>query len=275
MVALAEERLALYRELQDRRGMAGALGQLGHALWHQQEFPSARARLTEALALLQELEHDPALWNPFMSITHVLWSLGNVARDQGDQAAAHAFYAEGMAAAQEQGSAFHVSVLLDGFASLAAAAGQAAQAARLLGAAEAVREASEVSLAPVYHRDFYDAFLATVHASLDAGTLAAAWAAGRAMPLEAAIEEALATPAGIAAPASAARPVGIERPAGLTTREAEVLRHVAAGETDRQIAAALVISEKTVGRHLDNLYAKLGISSRAAATAFALRHNLA
>ena len=54
-----------------------------------------------------------------------------------------------------------------------------------------------------------------------------------------------------------------------------MLRLVAAGETDRQIAAALVLSEATVGRHLTNIYAKLGVSSRAAATAFALRAGLA
>ena len=57
-------------------------------------------------------------------------------------------------------------------------------------------------------------------------------------------------------------------------REAEVLLLVAAGHTDRQIAAALVLSETTVGRHLSNIYAKLGVSSRAAATAFALRAGL-
>ena len=64
-------------------------------------------------------------------------------------------------------------------------------------------------------------------------------------------------------------------PRGLTTREAEVLRLVAAGQTDRQIAATLVVSEATVGRHLANIYTKLGVSSRAAATAFALRAGIA
>jgi len=54
-----------------------------------------------------------------------------------------------------------------------------------------------------------------------------------------------------------------------------VLRHVAVGQSDRQIAAALVLSEGTVGRHLTNIYTKLGVSSRAAATAFALRNDLA
>jgi DNA-binding NarL/FixJ family response regulator len=64
------------------------------------------------------------------------------------------------------------------------------------------------------------------------------------------------------------------RPSGLTERECEVLRHVAAGETDRQVAAALVISEHTVGRHLQNIFRKLGVSSRAAATAYAYDHGL-
>ena len=61
---------------------------------------------------------------------------------------------------------------------------------------------------------------------------------------------------------------------GLSGRELEVLRLVAAGRTNREIAASLVISEHTVARHLQNIFAKLGISSRAAATAFAFEHDL-
>jgi DNA-binding NarL/FixJ family response regulator len=52
---------------------------------------------------------------------------------------------------------------------------------------------------------------------------------------------------------------------GLTARQAEVLRLVAQGKTDRQIAGELIISEKTVGRHLEHIFAKLGVSSRTAA----------
>jgi ATP/maltotriose-dependent transcriptional regulator MalT len=65
------------------------------------------------------------------------------------------------------------------------------------------------------------------------------------------------------------------RPARLTARELEVLRLVAAGRTNRDIAAELVISEHTVGRHLQNIFAKLGVTSRAAAAAFAVEHRLA
>jgi DNA-binding CsgD family transcriptional regulator len=61
---------------------------------------------------------------------------------------------------------------------------------------------------------------------------------------------------------------------GLTAREIEVLRLVAAGRTNRGIAAQLRISEKTVARHLSNIFVKLGLSSRAAATAYAYEHAL-
>ena len=61
---------------------------------------------------------------------------------------------------------------------------------------------------------------------------------------------------------------------GLSQRELEVLRLVAAGRSNREIAAALVISEHTVARHLQNIFAKVGLSSRTAATAFAFEHDL-
>jgi DNA-binding NarL/FixJ family response regulator len=70
---------------------------------------------------------------------------------------------------------------------------------------------------------------------------------------------------------AAAEPV---LPAGLSDREAEVLRLVAAGLTNRAIAATLTISERTVDRHVSNIFTKLDVSTRAAATAFAYEHRL-
>jgi DNA-binding CsgD family transcriptional regulator len=61
---------------------------------------------------------------------------------------------------------------------------------------------------------------------------------------------------------------------GLTAREVQLLRLVAAGKTNRAIAAELVLSERTVDRHVSNIFAKLGVSSRAAATAYAYEHQL-
>jgi DNA-binding NarL/FixJ family response regulator len=71
-----------------------------------------------------------------------------------------------------------------------------------------------------------------------------------------------------------ARKGAAEAAGGLTAREGQVLRLVAAGKTNRAIAAELVISEKTVDRHVSNIFAKLGVSSRAAATAYAYEHGL-
>jgi len=60
----------------------------------------------------------------------------------------------------------------------------------------------------------------------------------------------------------------------LTVREAQVLRHLAAGKTNRAIAADLFLSEKTVARHVSNIFGKLGVASRSAATAYAFQHGL-
>lgn len=78
----------------------------------------------------------------------------------------------------------------------------------------------------------------------------------------------------LAVAAALARPDDARDTHGLTQRELEVLRLVAAGQSNRQIASALVVSEHTVARHLQNILRKLGVSSRTAATAFAFEHEL-
>jgi DNA-binding NarL/FixJ family response regulator len=73
---------------------------------------------------------------------------------------------------------------------------------------------------------------------------------------------------------SFSKPPRRQLPAGLTAREVEILGLVAAGKTNREIAGALVVSEHTVRRHLQNIFVKVGVTSRAAATAFAFEHSL-
>ena len=63
-------------------------------------------------------------------------------------------------------------------------------------------------------------------------------------------------------------------PDGVTEREVEVLRLVATGRSNRDIAAALFLSERTVARHLSNIFTKIGVSSRSAATAYAFEQGL-
>ena len=77
-----------------------------------------------------------------------------------------------------------------------------------------------------------------------------------------------------AAAGMAADTVAAAAPGGLSAREVEVLRLVAAGLTNRAIADALTISERTVDRHVSNIFTKLDVSTRAAATAFAYEHGL-
>lgn len=81
--------------------------------------------------------------------------------------------------------------------------------------------------------------------------------------------------AALGASADLARMAHASRPGGLTAREVEVLVRVSAGRTNKEVARDLVISDKTVGRHLSSIFAKTGVSSRTAAAAWAREHGLA
>jgi HD-GYP domain-containing protein (c-di-GMP phosphodiesterase class II)/DNA-binding CsgD family transcriptional regulator len=78
----------------------------------------------------------------------------------------------------------------------------------------------------------------------------------------------------LAVAGQASRPPHIDRPAGLTEREVEVLRLIARGQANKQVAATLGIAPKTVGRHIEHIYAKAGVTTRAGATLFAMEHGL-
>ncbi|MGH2779878.1 MAG: response regulator transcription factor, partial [Thermoleophilaceae bacterium] len=78
----------------------------------------------------------------------------------------------------------------------------------------------------------------------------------------------------LAAAGRRAAPAPHTWPADLTDREVEVLRLIARGRSNREVAQQLFIAPKTVGRHVENLYRKIGISSRAAAAVFAMEHDL-
>ncbi|HEY3535073.1 MAG TPA: LuxR C-terminal-related transcriptional regulator [Pedococcus sp.] len=88
-------------------------------------------------------------------------------------------------------------------------------------------------------------------------------------------ERAFAELGAVPAQREAARLHSVSLPDGLTTREVEVLRLVATGQSNPQVAAALFLSEKTVARHLSNIFTKTGVTSRTAAAAYAHQHNLA
>ena len=78
----------------------------------------------------------------------------------------------------------------------------------------------------------------------------------------------------LSAAGAASGPANPARPAGLTGREVEVLRLISCGRSNKQVATALAVSPKTVGHHIEHIYAKAGVSTRAGATLFAMEHGL-
>ena len=139
------------------------------------------------------------------------------------------------------------------------------RAVRLWGAVEVLPEAAGIWISPIERADFERAVVA-------------AWTEGRAMTPEQAIAARgqLLIPDRTHKNARAnwpKRPVALY-PNDLTEREVEVLLLVARGLTDGQVAELLVISPRTANAHLRTIYSKLGITSRHAATLFALEHHL-
>ena len=139
--------------------------------------------------------------------------------------------------------------------------------------AEALREATGISMLLVY-RPGYERIVAAVRARLGEKTFAAMWAEGRMMTPEQALAAQRPAPmaAGCPSPTKVMPPPTY--PNGLSAREVEVLRLVSLGLTDAQIAEKLIISPRTVHAHLSSIYSKLGITSRSAATRYAIEHKL-
>jgi predicted ATPase/DNA-binding CsgD family transcriptional regulator len=278
-----EEQLALCHELGDAGGVANAVTGLGRIALQAGDYATARTLLEEGLAIRRR---DQLV----VLVAHSLVVLGDVLRLQGERTAAADHLDEGLRLFHQMGNRQGISLGLAGVAALAAAE-QPERAARLFGAAQAVRDA--VGAAAVFaDPDDYRRTRATVHTALGAPAFATAWAAGQALPHDAALDEALALLAAIRAGGGGNEELGADDstappathrgrshpppalPAGLTPRQAEYLRLVAAGRTNKEIAATLVVSENAVEQMLVTLYDRLGARNRADAIRFALEHDL-
>jgi predicted ATPase/DNA-binding CsgD family transcriptional regulator len=272
--SLCEESLAIFRELGDRRRIAEILGSLaGYMAFYQGNYIAELTSLEESLAIMRELGDR-------RSSAKLLWFLGHAAFVQDDYAKARTFYEEALAILQELGIQWFIASCLDGLAEVAVAQRQPAWAAHLLSAAALLREALGVS-PPPYNLANYERAVATTRARLGEERFAAAWAEGRKMTLEQVLaEQAGATPPGqtstvptIQQPASTAAPPPAY-PNELTPREVEVLRLVASGLSNAQVAEKLIISPRTAHAHVRSIYSKLLITSRSAATRYAIDHKL-
>ncbi|HEU5099031.1 MAG TPA: LuxR C-terminal-related transcriptional regulator, partial [Roseiflexaceae bacterium] len=255
-----------------------ALINLGRIAYAQREMARALAYFEEALAFFRQVGSLPNVGG----VAQTLLELGRVALTQGDDTRAAECFAESLGLHRELENLRDTAYCVEGLAGVAGAWRQASRAARLFGAAEALREVAGIPLPPVLRAD-YERDIATVHAQLDEASFAAAWAAGRALPLEQAIAEALRVAS--AAPPTQADP-GATKPAPqpvsatparlatLTPRERQVLALLAQGASNRAIADTLVIAERTAEIHVSNILGKLGVTSRTQATAYALAQGL-
>jgi DNA-binding CsgD family transcriptional regulator len=204
-------------------------------------------------------------------------------RQQGQYTEAIAAFKESLRVFNEVMDKAGIAECLEELAIISQRFGQTLQAARLFGAAEALREAIH-SPSGMFDRAQYEQSVAELRAQLDADALAAAWSAGRALTLEQAIAEAeqvtVKEPPAAAPPPQPFDPrstLAQGRPArrvGLTAREAEILRLVADGLSDAQVAKQLVLSPRTVSTHLSAIYGKLGVKSRDAAARLAREQRL-
>jgi DNA-binding NarL/FixJ family response regulator len=147
-------------------------------------------------------------------------------------------------------------------------------AAQIWGTAEVLRETIGQPQAPV-ERLMYESAIKDVYRLLGERTFEAAYQEGRLMSPDQVLREQesiLSLPHSPSTPI--VRKMPISNPAGLTPREVEVLRLVAEGMTNEQVANQLVISPRTVDTHLTSMYGKIGVSSRSAATRYAMEHHL-
>jgi DNA-binding CsgD family transcriptional regulator len=148
--------------------------------------------------------------------------------------------------------------------------GASRQAARISGAAAAFRESVGDSLFLEEDANLRMRF-EQIRSALGDADFTAAWEAGRTVPFDLAVAEAIAL---ADAALVAHRPAPAQPIAGLSIREIEVLRLLADGQADKAIAGALFISPRTASSHVAAIIAKLGVESRTAAVAFALRSGL-
>lgn len=289
--------LAIFRAAGDRRREGEALSGLGHVLLQIGDLEGSTATLSDALVLAEELGDS-------RTAAATANRLGTVALAQGDFAAALVRYQQSRAIWQRFGDPAYSAVALacqgdalvglgDHVAAVTAfrtvldevsegqvdaavhrtflglgvvtlAAGNAEQVARLFGAADTLETISNAPQGPATAA-FYQPYREKAQRDLG-DTWEAAYAAGAALSLDAAIAEARAVEPSSQRPVAPGGPDSV-----LTAREIDVLRLLAAGLSDREIADALFISRRTASNHVSAILTKLNAPSRTAAAMSAVR----
>ena len=266
-LALLAESLEQFRALGDLWGVAFSQRCLGRAVMEATgDHDRAVDLLQPALATFRDVGDQ---WN----IGVTLHMLGDTALAQEDWGAAIAAYQEGLAHHWTQRDSLGVTDALLRLAQILVARGELELATRFFGCVEAQYEQAGILVYEPVRRGYEEA-VRTGLAALGKERFEALWDAGRAMPLTEAVAAARCIQLDLAPV-----PDGSEEPtpavqSRLSARERDVLRLIVEGLSDREIATALSIGRRTVNTHVTSILNKLGVSSRTAAAAYALRHDV-
>jgi DNA-binding NarL/FixJ family response regulator len=299
---LVEEAETIARTVGDAGALAYARLHQGYVAAYQHNFELAQIRAEESLAaaeaIPQRFSLNGALWlqavtamglgendraadfyarlltaadaeGDAISIANSHFGLATLAQRRGDLGSALAGLAEATMVCRRSGDRGHASMCLDQGASVALALGAVEAAVRLFAVADAMRTATgavRIALSVAGH--VYDEqLLEEAQATLGAEGFAAAWAAGSALSLDEAVAE-LTT---LLSQITALDPSHLSEAGALTTREREILRLLVDGQSDKEIAATLYISPRTVSKHVAHIRDKLNAPSRTAAATLAVR----
>ncbi len=302
-----EESLTLARSVDDPAGLARSLHMLAMTVMGRGDYQRARSLWYEALARFQSLP-DGVKWAALvqhhlglvaygeedldqaasqLEDARILHHKGNdrrgvassliasalVAREHGDVARSAAMYRESLTLWEELGIQEGLAAWLAGVATLAVARDRLVQAARLFGAAARLAEQVGVTF-HLPERAAYDRAQFTIRGEIGETRFQTAHAEGRELTQDQAVAEALTLLSAWDAETIAASLPTEQNDFELTPRERDVLQLLATGSTDREIAAALFVSPRTIQTHVANIRKKLDAGSRTEAAALAFRHDL-
>jgi predicted ATPase/DNA-binding CsgD family transcriptional regulator len=256
--ALLEESLQLSRDINAKWRVAINLTDLGLVTRELRDYARAFALIEESLQRSQELGHKNGIAVAQSNLATVAWRQRRYDR-------VIALFADSLRLRRELGELRGIAVCLVGLAAAASATRQHERAARLFGAAEGLRGSIGVPL-PRFLRAEYDGLVATTHRQVG-HAFQSLWAEGRSMTADGS------TDYGLSGTAAGAPAGGVSHMA-LTRRQQQVAALIAQGHTNREVAAALSITEKTAENHVQHILNKLSFRSRAQIAAWAVEHNL-
>jgi non-specific serine/threonine protein kinase len=257
--AMLDESLGLLREAGDPYRVAMALNFAGDLARCERQYARAQRAYEESLALLRQL-------GAVRDLASVLYNLGHTCLHRGDARRAYALFSRSLAAHLAQRNTPGVAECLIGFAALCVVQGLSAAAARLLAAAVALG-GPRIASAWAATRLEYEHYDGLVHAQLRPTEFHAEQAIGSTLSLQQAVDFARSLPLN---GAGAARVEGSD----LTRREREVASLIAQGRSNGEIAAELVVSKRTVEKHIANILTKLGFTMRAQIVRWAMERGL-